>query len=66
MVDALAESGLSQSKGQARKDIDGGGISVNNQKASDAAMVLKSDHLLAQEYILLRKGKKNYLLAWIK
>ena len=39
LVDALAESGLSQSKGQARKDIEGGGISVNNQKASDAAMM---------------------------
>jgi tyrosyl-tRNA synthetase len=66
LVDALAESGLSPSKGQARKDIDGGGISVNNQKATDAAMTLKSEHQLAGEYILLRKGKKNYLLVWVK
>ncbi len=66
LVDALAESGLCASKGQARKDIDGGGISVNNQKAGDAAFILKSEHRLAGEYILLRKGKKNYLLVWVK
>jgi tyrosyl-tRNA synthetase len=66
LIDALAESGLCPSKGQARKDIDGGGISVNNQKAGDSAFVLKIEHCLAGEYILLRKGKKNYLLVWVK
>ncbi|HYM36153.1 MAG TPA: tyrosine--tRNA ligase [Steroidobacteraceae bacterium] len=66
LIEALAESGLSRSKGQARKDIDGGGISVNNQKVSDAAMTLKPEHRLAGEYILLKKGKKNYLLVWVK
>jgi tyrosyl-tRNA synthetase len=66
LVDALAESDLCASKGQARKDIDGGGISINNQKVSDAALVLNLEHLLANEYILLRKGKKNYLLVWAK
>jgi tyrosyl-tRNA synthetase len=66
LVEALAESGLSPSKGQARKDIEGGGISVNNQKASDVAFALKDEHKLAGEYVLLRKGKKNYLLVWVK
>jgi len=66
LVDALAESGLSPSKGQARKDIEGGGISVNNQKVSESAFALKSEHQLAGEYILLRKGKKNYLLVWVR
>jgi tyrosyl-tRNA synthetase len=66
LVEALAESGLSPSKGQARKDIEGGGISVNNQKVSDVNAALKSEHRLAGEYILLRKGKKNYLLVWVK
>jgi len=66
LVEALAESGLSPSKGQARKDIEGGGISINNQKASDVTATLKPEHRLAGEYILLRKGKKNYLLVWVK
>jgi tyrosyl-tRNA synthetase len=63
LIEVLAESGLCPSKGQARKDIEGGGISVNNQKVSDVAVTLKSEHRLAGEFILLRKGKKNYLLV---
>jgi tyrosyl-tRNA synthetase len=66
LVEVLAESGLSQSKGQARKDIEGGGISVNNQKVGDVAQVINLAHRLAGEYILLRKGKKNYLLVWAR
>lgn len=66
LIEALAESGLCASKGQARKDIDGGGISLNNHKVSDAATVLDSANLLAGEFILLRKGRKNYLLVWTR
>ena len=64
LLEALAESGLCASKGQARKDIDGGGISVNNAKVGDSALALTSEHLLVNEYVLLRKGKRNYLLVW--
>jgi len=66
LVEILAESGLCQSKGQARKDIEGGGISVNNLKIADVASALTPAHRLAGEYILLRKGKKNYLMVWVK
>ena len=66
LIEVLAESGLCASKGQARKDIDGGGISVNNGKVTDAAMLLRPEQRLAGNYILLRKGKKNYLLVTIK
>jgi tyrosyl-tRNA synthetase len=66
LIDVLAESGLCQSKGQARKDIDGGGISVNNSKVTDAVSTLSSQHCLAGNYILLRKGKKNYLLVLVE
>ncbi|HTE41906.1 MAG TPA: tyrosine--tRNA ligase [Steroidobacteraceae bacterium] len=66
LIEALAESGLCQSKGQARKDIEGGGISVNNQKVADVAAVLSADQKIAGEYVLLRKGKKNYMLLWVR
>jgi tyrosyl-tRNA synthetase len=66
LLDVLAESGLCQSKGQARKDIDGGGISVNNSKVGDAALKLSADHCLAGDVILLRKGKKNYLMVAVR
>lgn len=62
LVDALAETGLCQSKGAARKDLTAGGIYVNNERAADAAAVLKSSDLIAGSYILLRKGKKTYHL----
>jgi len=60
LVDALAESGLCGSKGMARKDIQSGGIYLNNERVSDVAQVLKPQDLLAGGWILLRKGKKNY------
>jgi tyrosyl-tRNA synthetase len=66
LVEALAESGLSPSKGQARKDIEGGGISVNNQKIGDVNFKLMGDACLASEYVLLRKGRRNYLLISVE
>lgn len=66
LIEVLAESGLAPSKGQARKDIEGGGISVNNQKVTDINAKVAPGHCLAGEYVLLRKGRKNYLLVWIE
>jgi tyrosyl-tRNA synthetase len=63
LVDVLVAAKLSPSKGQARKDIEAGGINVNNIRATDIKLVLGSDHLLFGKFILLRKGKKNYALA---
>lgn len=61
LVELLAESGLSPSKGQARKDIEGGGINLNNiREANTQRMVTQSD-LLFGKYLLLRKGKRNYM-----
>ncbi len=60
LVDALVESGLCNSKGMARKDIQSGGIYLNNERVSDAALVLGSAHVLSGGWIILRKGKKTY------
>jgi tyrosyl-tRNA synthetase len=60
IAEALAESGLCPSKGQARKDIQGGGISLNQAKVADPALSITRAHLLQGRYFLLRKGKKNY------
>ena len=53
-------AGLSQSKGQARKDIEGGGVYINNVKCSDIARALTSSDLLFGKHVLLRKGKRTY------
>jgi len=60
LVELLVLAGLSPSKGQARKDIEGGGISMNNQRVNEANKTASSNDLLFGKYILLRKGKKTY------
>jgi len=60
LTDLLVHSGLAPSKGQARKDIEGGGIYVNNVKSPDITRALTSADLLFGKYVLLRKGKRTY------
>jgi len=60
LIELLVHSGLCPSKGQARKDIDGGGIYVNNVKSTDNARTITSADLLFGQYLLLRKGKRSY------
>ncbi len=60
IVDALVDCGLCNSKGAARKDVTAGGIYLNNERVSDPMFNLKSEHLIAGSYMVLRKGKKNH------
>ena len=60
IVDALVASGLSPSKGQARRDLDGGGVYVNNVRIGDANARLDAHATLFGRYLLLRRGKKSY------
>jgi tyrosyl-tRNA synthetase len=63
LPDILMASGLSPSKSQARKDVEAGGVNINNVRATDAKLILDAGHLLFGEFVLLRKGKKNYALV---
>jgi tyrosyl-tRNA synthetase len=60
LTDLLVHSGLCPSKGQARKDIEGGGIYVNNVRVGEAARLVTANELLFGRYLLLRKGKRTY------
>lgn len=60
LIDLLVASGLCPSKGQARRDLEGGGIYVNNRKASGAEQRLTRTDLVFGRWLLLRKGKKSY------
>jgi tyrosyl-tRNA synthetase len=66
LVDILASSGLCASKGAARKDIQGGGIYVNDERVDDVLLQITESHLLEGKKLLLRKGKKNYHLINFK
>ncbi len=62
-VQFLADTGVFPSKGEARKMLQSGGISINKEKVEDAAVTLKEEHLLNDRYTLIQKGKKQYYLA---
>ncbi len=50
------------SKGEARKMIQGGGVSINKTKVESVDMKVTMEHLINNKYILVQKGKKNYYL----
>lgn len=60
VVTFLAASGSFTSKGEARKTIQGGGVSVNRRKVDDVQMKIDASLLLHDKYILVQKGKKHH------
>ncbi|MFN4810141.1 MAG: tyrosine--tRNA ligase [Bacteroidota bacterium] len=66
IVSLLANTGIFPSKGEARKTIQGGGVSVNRKKIESVELKVDSSFLLHQRYILIQKGKKNYFLITVK
>jgi tyrosyl-tRNA synthetase len=50
------------SKGELRRLVQGGGLSINKLKIDNADLVIGRDHLLNNKYLLIQKGKKNYFL----
>ncbi|MBR5373680.1 MAG: tyrosine--tRNA ligase [Paludibacteraceae bacterium] len=54
------------SKGELRKLVQGGGVSVNKEKLADFDTTIDSASLLNNKYILVQKGKKNYFLLICK
>lgn len=60
LTDLLVVAGLCPSKGQARKDIEGGGIYLNNVRVADASRAMGAGDLLFGRYLLLRKGKRTH------
>ncbi|MDP7051177.1 MAG: tyrosine--tRNA ligase, partial [Verrucomicrobiota bacterium] len=57
---------LCQSNGQARKDLQGGGLNLNNERQSDPQLKITTDSLLFGKHLLLRKGKRNYTVVTVK
>jgi tyrosyl-tRNA synthetase len=60
---SLLGTTVANSKGEARRLVQGGGIYVDNQRMSDPAMQVSATQLLAKGFIILRSGKKNYHLV---
>lgn len=63
VVSFLAETSIFPSKGEARKMILGGGVSINRKKLESIDQKIEASLLLHNKYLLVQKGKKNYYLV---
>lgn len=63
VMDLLVETcNIFPSKGELRRTIQGNGLSLNKDKASDMNLLVNQDYLIGGKYLLVQKGKKNYFL----
>ena len=51
------------SKGECRKMVQGGGVSLNKEKVTDPMRIVTEEELIAGKYLLVQRGKKNYYLV---
>ena len=59
LVDVLVASGLCDSRGDARRTIGGGGVSVNGVRQGEAVVQLPADAVVGGRYVLLQKGRRS-------
>ncbi|QYJ05501.1 tyrosine--tRNA ligase [Nocardioides panacisoli] len=60
IVELLVMSGLTQSKGEARRAVKDGGAYLNNHRVADEAYAPTQEDLLAGRWLVLRRGKKRF------
>jgi len=62
----VVDTAVFASKGEARRLIQGGGVSINKEKLTDADKKIGPDDFINRKYLLVQKGKKNYYLIRVK
>lgn len=66
ILDLLAvETQVFPSKGEARKMLQGGGVSLNREKLTDIEANINADQLINSKYLIAQRGKKNYYLITV-
>ena len=63
IVSLLAATAIFPSKGEVRKTVQGGGVSINRKKIDTPTSIVTAADLLHQQYLLIQKGKKHYYLV---
>jgi tyrosyl-tRNA synthetase len=67
LLDLLVRTNLANSKGEARKLVEGGGVYLHNERQTDPRKTISADDAKWDGgVILLRAGKKNYHLVSIR
>ena len=54
------------SKGEVKKTVQGGGLSINKNKVADLNTTFSTENLLNNEFLVVQKGKKNYFLIIVE
>ena len=66
IVDTLVDLGAVSSKREAREFIGNGAISINGEKVTDLDLVVNPDLFIEGQYLVVKRGKKNYYVGKIK
>ncbi len=66
ILDILATTGLVKSKGEARRSIVEGGMNLNNIRLTDENYFVTKNDLVSDNFLVFRKGKKNYHLVKVR
>lgn len=66
LTEAVVACGIAPSKGAARRLIESGGIYVNNQRVANPQATLNRSTLIEGQYLVLRKGAKDYHLVRVR
>ncbi len=66
VLELCALTGLTTSRGEARRLVRAGGLFVNNERMGDEQAAITASHLIEGELLVLRKGKKSYHLVQIE
>ena len=65
ILDILSTVGVTKSKGDARRSVEEGGIYLNNQRVIDARQQITLSDSIGGNFLILRKGRKNFTLVKI-
>ncbi|HMO59063.1 MAG TPA: tyrosine--tRNA ligase [Roseiflexaceae bacterium] len=66
LIDLLTTTGAAASRGEARRLIEGGGVYINNLQAADVRRMVTLADSVEGQFIILRKGRKQYFLVRIE
>ena len=65
ILDLLVETQVFPSKGEARKMLQGGGVSLNREKLTNIELLVNTSNLINDKYLIAQRGKKNYYLITV-
>ena len=66
ILDLLISMGVCNSKREARELVSGNAISINGEKITDLEYIITDKDFLEKEYLIIRKGKKNYYIGVVE